>query len=101
MKVFDLYELERGARARCTCSMSAAAKLRALKSIWGSASLILASGVASAQGNDPAPAPVAGEPSSPPAAAPAPPVPAPSAPVALPPAAEPPAPAPPAETTTT
>ena len=46
MKVFDLYELERGARARRTCSMSGAVKLRALKSILGSASVILAASFA-------------------------------------------------------
>jgi iron complex outermembrane receptor protein len=77
MKVFDLYELERGARARRTPSMSGAAKVRALKSILGSASVILAAGVAGAQGNEPAPAPpVAGEPSTPAAAAPSAPAPA-------------------------
>ena len=69
MKVFDLYEFERGARARRACPMSGAAKLRALKSILGSASVILAAGVASAQGNEPAPAPPAPAAAEPPAPA--------------------------------
>ncbi|HEU4578641.1 MAG TPA: TonB-dependent receptor [Polyangiaceae bacterium] len=56
MKLFDLYERARRARARLTRSRSGAAKLRALTSIWASASVLLAASGALAQGEEAAPA---------------------------------------------